>query len=94
MAQTSDDSDSKSMGTAQPTPNATAMRDKCSHPKNLTHLSTTIQQYVSPSTSILHIKKRSKHAPNLSKDNATETIEVCQLSERNSEHIRPAWISK
>ena len=24
----------------------------------------------------------------------TETIEVCQLSERNSEHIRPAWIYK
>ena len=24
----------------------------------------------------------------------TETAEVCQLSERNSEHIRPAWISK
>ena len=24
----------------------------------------------------------------------TETIEVCQLSERNPEHIRPAWISK
>ena len=38
----SDDSDSKSTGTAQPTPNATAMRDKCSQPKNLTHLSTTI----------------------------------------------------
>ena len=24
----------------------------------------------------------------------TGTIEVCQLSERNSEHIQPAWISK
>ena len=24
----------------------------------------------------------------------TEMIEVCRLSERNSEHIRPAWISK
>ena len=24
----------------------------------------------------------------------TEVIKVCQLSERNSEHIRPAWISK
>ena len=24
----------------------------------------------------------------------TEVIEVCQLSERNSEHIRPAWISR
>ena len=24
----------------------------------------------------------------------TETIEVCQLGERNTEHIRPAWISK
>ena len=24
----------------------------------------------------------------------TETIEVCRLSERNYEHIRPAWISK
>ena len=24
----------------------------------------------------------------------TETTEVCQLSERNSEHIRPAWIYK
>ena len=23
-----------------------------------------------------------------------ETTEVCQLSERNSEHIRPTWISK
>ena len=65
-----DDSDSKSMGTAQPTPNVTTMRDKCSQPKNLTHLSTTIQQYVSPSTSIFHIKKRSNHAQNLSKDDA------------------------
>ena len=24
----------------------------------------------------------------------TEVIEVCQLSERNPEHIRPAWTSK
>ena len=24
----------------------------------------------------------------------TETVEVCQLSERKSEHIRPAWISR
>ena len=24
----------------------------------------------------------------------TEVIEICQLSERNPEHIRPAWISK
>ena len=23
-----------------------------------------------------------------------DTTEICQLSERNSEHIRPAWISK
>ena len=48
----------------------TVIQNLQEQPKNLTHLSTTIQQYIRPSTSIFHIKKRSKHAPNLSKDDA------------------------